>query len=114
MTPEGEVKKLVKKAMAEHYAFMPVQWGLGKKSLDFLYCYFGRFVAVETKAPGKKRTGLQAKTSREIAASGGLVFTIRDQTDIDEMLAYLTKWSCRHVRAAGAIFDKLPHETDEV
>jgi hypothetical protein len=69
LTPEGKVKAAVKRVLArypESYFFMPVQAGFGKKTLDFLICHYGEFIAIETKAPGKKPTPLQDDTIREI------------------------------------------------
>lgn len=75
MTPEGKVKADVKKYLKEHgaYFFMPVQSGYGAATLDFLVCLNGRFVAIETKAPGKKLTARQEAVAREIVIAGGRV-----------------------------------------
>ena len=75
MTPEGRVKKIVKKALDllgdECWRFMPVQSGYGSVALDFLHAVRGRFVAIETKAPGKDLTPLQESTKAAIEAAGG-------------------------------------------
>jgi hypothetical protein len=77
MTPEGAVKKEIKEALKAHgaYFFMPVPTGLGKRTVDFLVCFNGRFLAIEAKAPGKTATALQRKTLREISAAGGIAVT---------------------------------------
>jgi hypothetical protein len=57
MTPEGRVKKDVKKVLDANsiYYFMPTQSGYGVVGiLDFLCCDHGHFLAIETKAPGKR------------------------------------------------------------
>lgn len=114
MTPEGRVKMKVKRALAQHYRFMPVQNGMGAPSLDFLYCICGKFVAVETKVPGKLLTDRQRQTAEEIAKNGGLVFVVRDDEDIVQMLQAIS-W---HVRSdqAGVIYDTkrqgAPHEPE--
>lgn len=83
MTPEGRVKKQVKAALdklgADCWRFMPVQTGFGAPALDFLLSIRGRFVAIETKAPGKKLTPLQEGTKAAIEAAGGIVLVVWDE-----------------------------------
>jgi hypothetical protein len=83
MTPEGKVKKMVKKALdtlgADCWRFMPVQTGFGSPALDYLLSIRGRFVALETKAPGKKLTPLQEGTKAAIEAAGGIVLVVWDE-----------------------------------
>lgn len=78
MTPEGRVKKTVNRLLDQYtvYRFMPVQRGLGAKTLDYLCCHKGTFFAIETKAPGKKPTALQAACMWEIGEAGGFWFVI--------------------------------------
>lgn len=87
MTPEGRVKNMVKKALTklgdDCWRFMPVQSGYGSVALDFLIAYRGRFIAIETKAPGKTLTPLQESTKAAIEAAGGLVFVVWDETSLD-------------------------------
>lgn len=87
MTPEGRVKAKVKKALdqlgPDCWRFMPVQSGYGSVALDFLISIRGRFVAIETKAPGKKLTPLQEATKAAIEAAGGLVFVVWDETSLE-------------------------------
>lgn len=85
MTPEGRIKEKVKRALAKLarlYRFMPVQNGMGAPSLDFLLCAGGWFVAIETKAPGKKPTPRQEDTMKAITDAHGIVFVV----DGDESL----------------------------
>jgi hypothetical protein len=72
-TPEGKIKDQVKKLLDEypHYRFMPVPSGYGETTLDFLVCYKGRFLAIETKAPGNVATPRQVMIIGEIIANGG-------------------------------------------
>jgi hypothetical protein len=68
MTPEGKVKAAVNKVLARYkkiYRFMPVPYGYGESSLDYLICVNGRFVAIETKAPGKKPAAEPAREPGE-------------------------------------------------
>src|SRR5208282_431945 len=78
-TPEGKVKAKINhalKTLPRCYKFMPVQSGLGAKSLDYLLCVNGRFVAIEAKAPGKDYTALQREHKRHIEEAGGVVFLV--------------------------------------
>ena len=89
-TPEGKVKARVKKMLREHgaYFFMPVQHGYGTVTLDFLVCLRGRFLAIETKAPGKKPTALQSICMNDIKAAGGHAMVV-DGTSYEELDAWL-------------------------
>lgn len=83
MTPEGRVKRMVKRALdtmgEDCWRFMPVQSGYGSPALDYLLSIRGRFVAIETKAPGKKLTALQEGTKAAIEAAGGIVLVVWDE-----------------------------------
>jgi hypothetical protein len=84
-TPEGRVKAKVSKMLKEllrTYKFMPVQNGMGSPALDYYCCINGRFVAIETKIPGKNLTPRQQNTAKEIRAAGGIVLVIRDDNDV--------------------------------
>ena len=76
MTPEGKVKVQIKKYLDSigAYYFMPVQTGYGKRTLDFLVCINGGFVAIEAKRPGKMPTPLQSHIMTEINQAGGIAF----------------------------------------
>ena len=86
MTPEGKVKKKVNATLkalgADCWRFMPVQTGYGSPALDYLICYKGRFIAIETKAPGKKLTALQESTKEAIEAAGGIVLVVSDEDSL--------------------------------
>lgn len=91
-TPEGRVKRQVRKVLDEFddcYVFMPVQTGFGKRTLDYLICFRGLFVAIETKAPGREPTHLQRLIGDEIVAAGGTTFVISDQHGLDELRSWL-------------------------
>lgn len=56
MTPEGKVKEAVKRFLKSRniWFYMPIQNGMGQVGIpDFICCWNGRFLAIETKAPGK-------------------------------------------------------------
>lgn len=86
MTPEGRVKAKVKRALdklgSDCWRFMPVQGGYGSVALDFLLAIRGRFVAIETKAPGKTLTPLQEGTKAAIEAAGGIVLVVWDESSL--------------------------------
>jgi hypothetical protein len=87
MTPEGRVKHLVKKMLAEFtglHAHWPVQNGMGSPTLDCIVCCRGYYVAIETKAPGKHPTPRQELTIEHIKAAGGLVFVISNDREVDQ------------------------------
>ena len=80
-TPESIVKAGVKKVLAEFGAwyYMPVQNGMGVSGIpDFIACIDGKFIAIETKAPGRENavTAQQRKQLDGILANGGLALVI--------------------------------------
>lgn len=80
-TPEGKVKKGVKKVLDSLGAYysMPVTGGYGTQGApDFLVCHRGRFVGIETKAGVGKLTALQELAHKKITAAGGVVLVIRE------------------------------------
>ena len=96
MTPEGKVKAKVNKMLAKYesevYRFMPVQMGMGAPSLDYLICAGGRFVAVETKVPGKKLTPRQEQTAHAMECAGARVVVVRDDAGVAFLEAILDKF----------------------
>jgi hypothetical protein len=89
MTPEGRVKARLKKRLDQLpclYQFRPVQNGMGASSLDVLICAGGWFIAIETKAPGKKPTPRQEDTIAKINAAHGLVYVVDDDTSMEKAL----------------------------
>jgi hypothetical protein len=80
---EKTVKAAVKKRLKEigAYQFWPVQMGYGTRTIDCLFCYKGRFGAIECKRPGETPTLIQHLTIESIVAAGGLVFVIDSVED---------------------------------
>lgn len=78
MTEEGKVKKKISEILAKFviYGYMPVPYGIGKSSLDYLICAGGQFIAIEAKAPYKELSKRQEQIIKEIKAAGGKVFVI--------------------------------------
>lgn len=94
MTPEGKVKKSVSKVLSKYkslYVFMPVPGGFGASSLDYLLCVNGRFLAIETKAPGKKPTDRQNKLIAEIRRAGGTALVIDGEPGLQDLASYLER-----------------------
>lgn len=92
-TPEGKVKDKVKKLLERHntYVFMPVPGRFGSKTVDFLVCAYGHFVAIETKAPGKKPTPLQDTTLDDVVRARGHVFVIDSTLALGELASWLDR-----------------------
>lgn len=89
---EWAVKRAVNKVLEsypESYWFMPVPYGYGKSSLDYLICHYGVFIGIETKAPGEVPTARQRLIMKQIEDAGGEAFVI-DSVDQSHLLrAYL-------------------------
>jgi hypothetical protein len=89
------VKDAVKKWLAERgaYFYMVVPNGFSRAGVpDFLVCLHGRFVGIETKAPGKRRntTALQKRELAWIEKSGGVSLVVDDvsQLELLDVLAH--------------------------
>lgn len=88
MTPEGRVKKKVREWLDKKgaYYYMPVSNGMGRVGApDFLVCLNGRFVGIETKAPGK-RSNTTPNQDREITwinSAGGVAVVIDDVSQLE-------------------------------
>lgn len=84
MTPEGEVKREVKKIFKKHDVlyFMYVPGGWSKSGIsDFVCCVNGWYMEVETKATHNiKPTPLQKHNSELVTAAGGIHLFIHGGT----------------------------------
>ena len=89
--PEGKVKAKVKALLKRFgiYSHWPVLNGMGEPTLDCIVCAWGRFVAIETKAPGKQPTPRQQVTMAAMRAAGAFVFVVADDDDLNVLEAYL-------------------------
>lgn len=94
-TPEGKVKQAVKRLLTKRgaYYYMPMSNGMGRVGApDFMIClpdnHGGRFVGVETKAPGKRNntTPNQNRELEWIKRSGGVAVVIDDASQLDTLL----------------------------
>jgi hypothetical protein len=89
MTPEGKVKKDVKAWLKARgiWFYMPVQNGMGVVGIpDLICCWGGKFLAIETKAPGKRSqtTANQEARIDEIRAARGWAIVVDDVSQLDE------------------------------
>lgn len=100
VTPEGKVKKLVRKVLEEFspqlYSNWPVPSGYGTPSLDCLVCYHGVFIAIETKAPGKKLTPRQMSTLIEMGNAGAMTFIIENEEGCWQLRYHLHLIRAKH------------------
>lgn len=91
MTPEGRVKDAVKKLLKERgiWYFMPASNGFGKVGIpDIICCCDGKFLAIETKAPGKinNTTPNQNMRIEEIRAAKGWALVVDDAEQVKDFL----------------------------
>lgn len=83
MTPEAKVKKHVREFLKEKgvWYFQPVSNGMGRVGIpDFICCFKGQFVGIETKAPNKRAntTANQEQVMQEITEHGGRCIVVDD------------------------------------
>lgn len=62
---------------------------MGASTLDCLVCFCGRFIAIETKAPGKKPTDRQRMIIEKIRAAGGVALVIDGEDGLSELQNHL-------------------------
>jgi hypothetical protein len=91
MTPEGRVKEAVKRVLKARgiWFFMPMQNGFGVVGIpDFICCWKGQFLAIETKAPGKRgdTTANQDRRLQEIRDHDGYAIVVDDAEQLIEFL----------------------------
>lgn len=105
MGPEERVKHDVKKLLKERgvWFYMPVQNGMGVVGIpDFVCCYKGMFLVIETKRPNKTPTTLQQRIKklspnqlnrlREIQSACGVALVVDDARQVDEVLETVDMW----------------------
>ncbi len=92
MTPESKVKAQLKKILAAHgvYTYLPVSNGMGSPALDFICCYHGLYLSIETKKLGRKATPRQLCTIAQIREAGGKAMVFDGCDDhIDELMSWI-------------------------
>ena len=112
-TPEGEVKKIIKKGLEAcailpfekalayiktnnspiaGYYMMPGSTGMGEAGIgDFLICLRGNYVEIEVKKEKGEPTGIQKAHASVVAASGGQTFLVRGEKDAHVFVKFITK-----------------------
>jgi hypothetical protein len=98
---EKTIKAAVKRRLDQigAYHHWPVQMGFGAACLDCHACYKGIYIAIETKAPGKKLTARQLVTINQIRAAGGLVLVI---DSLEQTYVLLADLVASHAVSLGA------------
>lgn len=92
-TPEGKVKKAIKKALDASgcWQYWPVPSGFGRRTVDVLGLHKGDFFAVEAKAPGKKPTRQQEAELAKITSEGGITFVFDNVADVQTLKEWLER-----------------------
>lgn len=93
MTKEEHVKENVKRIFKAFNAFwfMPVASGYGKQGIpDFISCYRGRFIAVETKYGKNKTTSMQDLTIERIRECHGVAIIV-NESNLDLLYVVLCR-----------------------
>lgn len=96
-TPEGNVKYAINKVLDSYrndgnlYYYMPVPYGYGTTTVDYLGCVCSRAFAIEAKAPGKRPGLRQNRALNVIQQAGGKIFVI-DGTDRTNTVEELNNW----------------------
>lgn len=90
-TPEAKVKDACKKYLKAIGAwfFMPVSNGMGQVGIpDIICCYKGMFIAVETKAPGKRgnTTPNQERVIEAIKGADGWAIVVDNVSQLHEFI----------------------------
>lgn len=90
-TPEGKVKAEVKTILNRLgiYWFCPRGTALGRSGIpDFVCCYKGAFVGIETKAGSNKPTALQTRELELIRNASGFAFVVNEENlkDLEPLL----------------------------
>ncbi len=87
MTPEGEVKNVLKKRLLkifgeDAYAFWPVQMGYGSRTNDCILCHKGCYIMIETKkSPKENLRRAQWYVLWRVVKAGGKAFVIDNVRD---------------------------------
>lgn len=91
MTPEGKVKKQVKKILDDlkAYHFSPMTAGYGRSGVpDIIVCYKGHFIGIECKSGNNEPTLLQKHNMKLIKDNQGLALVI-NEGNINELLTIM-------------------------
>lgn len=95
MTPEGEVKAKVKKILHEWGVmyWMPGMGAYGRNGVsDFIGCFHGRFIAIETKpSVDREPTRLQQRFMDDVLEKGRGVALLIHDGNLDLLTATLRR-----------------------
>ena len=89
MTPEGRIKKELRRYLSDIGAFWSnVQGGPGSKpgDPDMVICYEGRYIGIEAKTRDGKQSEIQRLRQGEIQRAGGLYWVIRSLDELKERI----------------------------
>lgn len=92
-TPEGRVKADITAYLDEIGAWycMPVTGGWGRRLVDFLVCYRGRMIVIETKRRGKHARAYQERVLDQVRAAGGYGFSVDSVDLLRELMDYVVR-----------------------
>lgn len=99
MTPEGRIKAAVKRVLERYKpmdSYWPVPGGLGASHLDWIGCYYGKYLSIETKAPGKKPTPRQNARIESVQRAGGIAMVIDGVEGLQELEQVLKSIRMQH------------------
>lgn len=71
----------------------PSPYGGMRGISDILFCYQGRFVAMEVKHGRGKTTALQDRFLKKVAEAGGVAVVVRDMEGVKECIRRLSDTS---------------------
>lgn len=88
---EADLKKEVKKLLDERRAqwVMIVPSGYGKNAVDFIVCYKGRYISIETKIKTNKPTVQQWDWLIETVECGGSSLVAYNLESVEHLLNYI-------------------------
>jgi hypothetical protein len=97
-TPEAKVKDACKKYLKSIGAwfFMPVSNGMGQVGIpDIICCYRGLFVAIETKAPGKRAntTPNQDRVLEAIQSADGWAIVVDNVDQLRDFIVAINSYN---------------------
>lgn len=69
---------------------MPVMHGYGKRGVDFIGCFKGRFFAIETKRADRKPelTKIQEQFLRRVVLAGGVGIMAQSWAEVERVLIH--------------------------
>ena len=87
MTPEGKIKQKINHVLNKYGAWshMPVPTGFQAKTIDYIVCCKGWFIAIEAKKPGGDATTRQDFILNMIRNAGGLTFVINSDEGVQAL-----------------------------